>query len=227
MSCHAMPCHAMLCYVMLCYVMLCYVMLCYAMLCYANYVMLCYAMLCYVMLCYVMLCYVMLCYVMLWVTSTLAFSSTITIHQLKNLSTLFSFAFISLISKPTRPTSYSATLIHITFTNNLSQNVLNGVVLSDLSDHLPVFAYFFGQTLTRHGNNKAFTRKFTDENLRKFNENVSNTICPHFLTKDPNVGCNNFCVPYTTCIATLCCDLIYLFLYLFICLRESSACHVV
>ena len=61
------------------------------------------------------------------------------------------------------------------FTNNLSQNVLNGVVLNDLSDHLPGFAYFSGLTLTLVGENKAFTRKFTDENLHKFNENVSNT----------------------------------------------------
>ena len=88
---------------------------------------------------------------------------------------LLSFAFFPLISNPTRLTSYSATLFDNIFTNNLSQNVLNGVVLNDLSDHLPVFAYFSGLTLTRDGENKAFMRKFTDENLRKFNENVSNT----------------------------------------------------
>jgi len=80
---------------------------------------------------------------------------------------LFSFAFFPLIPNPTRLTSYSVTLIDNIFTNNLSQNVLNGVVLNDLSDHLPVFAYFSGLTLTRDGENKAFIRKFTDENLRK------------------------------------------------------------
>ena len=42
------------------------------------------------------------------------------------IDTLFSFAFIPLISNPTRLTSYSATLIDNIFTNNLSQNVLNG-----------------------------------------------------------------------------------------------------
>ena len=44
---------------------------------------------------------------------------------------------------------------------------LKGVVLNDLSDHPSVFAYFSGQTLKRDGDNKAFTRKSTDENLRK------------------------------------------------------------
>lgn len=103
------------------------------------------------------------------------------------IDTLFSFAFIPLISNPTRLTSYSATLIDNIFTNNLSQNVLNGVVLKDLSDHLPVFAYFSGLTLTRDGDNKAFVRKFTDENLPKLNENVSNTNWSSLLDEDPNI----------------------------------------
>ena len=113
------------------------------------------------------------------------------------IDTLFSFAFIPLISNPTRLTSYSATLIDNIFTNNLSQNVLNGVVLNDLSDHLPVFAYFSGQTLTRDRDNKAFTRRFTDENLRNFNENVSNTNWSSLLDEDPNMAYNNFIDEYS------------------------------
>ena len=91
------------------------------------------------------------------------------------IDTLFSFAFIPLISNPMRLTSSSANLTDNMFTNNLSQNVLNGVVLNDLSDDLSVFAYFSGQTLMRNGDNRAFTHKFTDKNFRKFNENVANT----------------------------------------------------
>ena len=113
------------------------------------------------------------------------------------IDTLFSFAFIPLISNPTRLTSYSATLIDNIFTNNLSQNVLNGVVLNDLSDHLPVFAYFSGQTLTRDRDNKAFTRRFTDENLRNFNKNVSNTNWSSLLDEDPNMAYNNFIDEYS------------------------------
>ena len=114
------------------------------------------------------------------------------------IDTLFSFAFIPLISNPTRLTSYSATLIDNIFTNNLSQNVLNGVVLNDLSDHLPVFGYFSGLTLTRDGDNKTFVRKFTDENLRKFNENVSNTNWSSLLDEDPNMAYNNFIDKYSS-----------------------------
>ena len=108
------------------------------------------------------------------------------------IDTLFSHAFIPLISNPTRLTSYSATLIDNIFTNNLSQNVLNGVVVNDLSDHLPVFAYFSGKTLTRDGENKVFIRKITNENMRKFNENDSNTNWASFLDEDPNMAMTIF-----------------------------------
>ena len=108
------------------------------------------------------------------------------------IDTLFSHAFIPLISNPTRLTFYSATLIDNIFTNNLSQNVLNGIVLNDLSNHLLVFAYFSGKTLTRDGENKVFIRKITNENLRKFNENVSNTNWASFLDEDPNMAITIF-----------------------------------
>ena len=107
------------------------------------------------------------------------------------IDTLFSLAFIPLISNPTRLVSYSVTLIDNIFTNNLSQNVLNGVVLNDLSDHLPVSAYFSGKTLTRDGENKVFMCKITGENLSKFNKNVSNTNWASFLDEDPNMAYNN------------------------------------
>ena len=71
------------------------------------------------------------------------------------------------------------------------------VVLNDLSDHLPVFAYFSGQTLTRDRDNKAFTRRFTDENLRNFNENVSNINWSSLLDEDPNMAYNNFIDEYS------------------------------
>ena len=134
---------------------------------------------------------------MLWETLSSTFSSTTIMHQLKNLSTLFSHAFIPVISNPTRLTSYSATLIDNIFTNNLFQSVLNGIVLNDLSDHSPVIAYFSGKTLKRDRENKVFIRKITDENLRKFNKNFSNTNWASFLDEDPNTAYNNFIDEYS------------------------------
>lgn len=110
---------------------------------------------------------------------------------------LFSHAFFSLISKPTRLTSYSATLIDNIFTNNLSQNVLNGIVLNDLSDHLLVFAYFASETLTRKKEKKILTRVINATSLEKFNETLSKTNWSLLiLGDDPNKAYNDFISEY-------------------------------
>ena len=82
------------------------------------------------------------------------------------IDSLFSHAFLPLISNPTRLTSYSATLIDNIFTNNLAPSVFSGIILNDLSDHLPVFAYFDDATLTRSTERKVVMRTFNDDNLR-------------------------------------------------------------
>ena len=104
------------------------------------------------------------------------------------IDTLFSYAFFALTSKPTRLTSYSATLIDNIVTNNLSQNVLNGiVVINDLSDHLPVFTYFGNETLTRRRGKKILTRVINAISLEKFNETLTNTNWSLFIKEnDPS-----------------------------------------
>ena len=82
---------------------------------------------------------------MLWVTSTLTFFSTIIIHQLKDLShfifVCIHTSHLQLTQRATPPTLqlqliiYSQTIFHKMFKN--------GVVLNDLSDHLPVFKLIF------------------------------------------------------------------------------------
>ena len=52
---------------------------------------------------------------------------------------MFSSTFYPLISKPTRITNFSATLIDNIFVNNLDECHKCGILFTDLSDHLPVF----------------------------------------------------------------------------------------
>ena len=47
--------------------------------------------------------------------------------------------FYPLISKPTRITSHSATLIDNIFSNDLDNHKFSGIPWSDISDHLPIF----------------------------------------------------------------------------------------
>jgi exonuclease III len=54
---------------------------------------------------------------------------------------LFTSSFFPLINKPTRITQHTATLIDNIFTNDLDQieSSINGLIYSDISDHLPIF----------------------------------------------------------------------------------------
>ena len=54
---------------------------------------------------------------------------------------LYSFGLHPLITRPTRITSHSKTLIDNIFTTNLS-NIHSGLIINDLSDHLPIFLIF-------------------------------------------------------------------------------------
>jgi len=45
-----------------------------------------------------------------------------------------------LIDKPTRITKHSTTLIDHIYTNDVKSNIVSGIIIDDLSDHLPIFA---------------------------------------------------------------------------------------
>ena len=64
-------------------------------------------------------------------------------HQGSNefVNMMSSYAFVPLISRPARVTADTATLIDNIFTNNIVNfgYSLNGVLVSDISDHYPVF----------------------------------------------------------------------------------------
>ena len=53
---------------------------------------------------------------------------------------LFTSCFYPIISKPTRITEHTATLIDNIFTNNIDKldSSVNGILFSDISDHLPI-----------------------------------------------------------------------------------------
>ena len=52
---------------------------------------------------------------------------------------MYSNGFYPLISKPTKITSHSATLIDNIFSNDLDNHKFSGILWSGISDHLPVF----------------------------------------------------------------------------------------
>ena len=56
------------------------------------------------------------------------------------LDIMFSRAFFPLISRPTRITSSTASLIENIFTNDVPNCAVSGLLFTDISDHLPIFS---------------------------------------------------------------------------------------
>jgi hypothetical protein len=83
--------------------------------------------------------------------------------------------FIPLMTRPTRITSHTATLIDNIFTNQLSHCLKSGLLFTDISDHLPVFSICFeDKTYTRNVNDVIVFRDKNKQNVAKFNEKLGN-----------------------------------------------------
>ena len=87
----------------------------------------------------------------------------------KFLNILYAHSLLPTIKKPTRITDHSATLIDNIFTNMFDDNQLSGIIIDDLSDHLPVFY------INRENIIKLKTTEYVYKNMRQINEeNLSN-----------------------------------------------------
>ena len=103
------------------------------------------------------------------------------------LDNLFQNGFLPTITKPTRITSTSATLIDHIYTNNITTTGTSGIIITDLADHFGTF--YISQTektkQSKESTNK--TRIFSDANIVKFKEylelmnftDVLATLCPN------------------------------------------------
>ena len=82
--------------------------------------------------------------------------------------------FLPMITKPTRITAHSATLIDNIFTNNTTVSSKSGLIISDISDHLPIFSIVFGDYLRKDSN--SFTIRDTSEiRVNEFRHKLENT----------------------------------------------------
>ncbi len=58
------------------------------------------------------------------------------------IQTMYSNSLFPVITKPSRITIDTATLIDNIFTNEINYEIVGGLLINDISDHLPVFAIF-------------------------------------------------------------------------------------
>ena len=87
---------------------------------------------------------------------------------------MFSFSLIPTITKPTRVTSKSATLIDNIFTSSISNDhVFNGILYTDITDHFPIF-YIDNSEIASTQPLYFKRRVYNDENKDRFNRVITN-----------------------------------------------------
>ncbi len=90
------------------------------------------------------------------------------------INNMYSHSIYPTINKPTRITKYSATLIDNIFTNNVnSLNTAQGILFTDISDHLPVFHIIEIQNNNTVKDKSITVRLMNENRTESFVRNVS------------------------------------------------------
>ena len=90
------------------------------------------------------------------------------------LDSLFAHSYFPLITKPTRITEFTATLIDNIICNNLTKNdTLSGILDADISDHQPIFSFLQPNTCGPQLNEIVYKRVFNANNLASFKSKIS------------------------------------------------------
>ena len=89
-------------------------------------------------------------------------------------TTLSSYSLYPHINKATRITSITETLIDNILSNIFNENTQNGILYSDISDHLPIFVISPTIQLLKHESMKCiYVRKETDANIQSFRADLA------------------------------------------------------
>ena len=108
------------------------------------------------------------------------------------LDTMLSATFLPLITKPTRVTNHTATLIDNIFCN-VNPLPESGIVLSDLSDHYPIFSLFSRNPITTENNLQESFRRITPNNLANLKSDLSTVDWTEvYNAENTNLSFNKF-----------------------------------
>ena len=108
------------------------------------------------------------------------------------MNTLTSYGIFPTITKPTRVTKDTSTLIDNIFTNALTPNYTSGLLVTDISDHFPIFniAQISGFS-SSFENNMTLSRQYSDRNISKFKNKLENINWAQITSKDDVNHCYN------------------------------------
>ena len=110
---------------------------------------------------------------------------------------IFSHGCIPIISKPTRVTNTSATLIDHIYTNNPSTSTNSGIIITDVADHFGTFYSVSDEKRTSKTNQCKKTRFYAASNLLNFKQLLDDTDFSHILQINcPSESFNEFTAIY-------------------------------
>ena len=106
---------------------------------------------------------------------------------------MFSYDLLPLINKPTRVNLNSATLIHNIFTNSPNSKV-NGVLINDISDHMPIFSIISNAQYAKSPNKKlGYKKTVRKEDINNIKTELNSTDWSSiYETQDTNKAYNIF-----------------------------------
>ena len=114
------------------------------------------------------------------------------------LDALYSNMFFPLITRPTRITCHSATLIDNIFVNQFFDRSRCGLFFTDISDHLPIFSINFDTSISA-SNETVFVRDVNQVITTKFLSHLERIDWSQYATfDDPNNAYNSFFKQYST-----------------------------
>ena len=97
------------------------------------------------------------------------------------------------ISRPTRVTEQTATLIDNIITNIHEYPVTSGILYNDISDHFPVFNFYSMERSKREKYTTVYRRKASSENINKLNIKIQNLKWDEMYTdSDPCTAYDTF-----------------------------------
>ena len=105
---------------------------------------------------------------------------------------MYSNGFYPLISKPTRITSHSATLIDNIFSNDLDNHKFSGILWSDISDHLPIFQITNCSLKPKTKSSVYHKRLITTDNIENFRSHLCSINWDFSQSSSSNALYNSF-----------------------------------
>ena len=83
---------------------------------------------------------------------------------------MYNFGFYTLINKSTRITEFSATPIDSILSNNLCDKTTSGILINEVTAHLPIFVILQEKIKRNMKERYAFKRVVNESNLVAFNQ---------------------------------------------------------